>query len=101
RHIFTKAYSPQSNAQIERFNKTIKTKIDKFVHHYDTKHYIEALTKLVENYNNTVHSVTKIKPNDLRAQSNPNPRKEKEVTPEVQEQFDEQKLELRLRHQNG
>lgn len=91
RHIYTKAYSPQSNAQVERFNKTIKTKIYKFMEHYNTQHYLDALPKLVANYNDTVHSVTKRKPDDLHALGNSNPRAEKKVAPEVQEQFDEAK----------
>jgi hypothetical protein len=91
RHIYTKAYSPQSNAQIERFNKTIKTKIYKFMQHYNTQHYIDALADLVKNYNNTVHSVTKRKPIELHALAIENPRSNAKVSLETQAQFDEAK----------
>ncbi len=32
---------------------------------YNTKKYIDILDKLVDNYNNTIHSTTKMKPNDV------------------------------------
>lgn len=45
--------------------------------HYKTRHYIDALPALVENYNNSVHSVTKKKPAELHALGDSNPREAK------------------------
>jgi hypothetical protein len=50
---------------IERFNRTIRSKIDNYMTAYNTKKYIDVLDKLVQNYNNTIHSTTKMKPNDV------------------------------------
>ena len=41
---------------IERFNKTIRGAITKYMTAFKTKSYIGVLDKLVKNYNNTVHS---------------------------------------------
>ncbi len=49
---------------VERFNKTIRGWITKYMTAYRTKKWIDALDKLVKNYNNTVHSSTGAKPQD-------------------------------------
>ena len=41
---------------IERFNRTIKALISKYLTAYNTKKYIDALPDLLYNYNHTVHS---------------------------------------------
>ena len=48
---------------VERFNRTLKTRIWKyFTAHNDTRRYIDVLPQLVNAYNNTTHSSTKMKP---------------------------------------
>ena len=55
-------YKPTSQGLIERFNRTIKGKIFKYMSEKNTKKYVDVLDDLITNYNNTVHSTTKIKP---------------------------------------
>ncbi len=47
---------------VERFNKSIRGWITKYMTAYRTKKWIDALPKLVKNYNTTVHSSTGSKP---------------------------------------
>ena len=48
---------------VERFNRTLKTRMWKyFTAHNDTRRYIDVLPQLVNAYNNTTHSSTKMKP---------------------------------------
>ena len=54
--IFDKALSPNAVMIIERFNRTLRSRIDKYMTTHKTKNYIAVLDKLVENYNETEHS---------------------------------------------
>ena len=60
--IFDKASSPNAMAIIERYNRTIRSKIDTYMKSYDTKKYIDVLDKLVKNYNSTKSYATNYKP---------------------------------------
>ena len=62
KQIFSKPHSPQTNGQIERFNATLKRKMFQLMTSRGTKIYIDALDQLVENYNNTKHSTSKLVP---------------------------------------
>ena len=53
---------------IERFNKTMRGLLDKYMSLNKTKKYIDALPDLIANYNNTTHASTKEAPNDLDQQ---------------------------------
>ena len=64
KHITSKAYTPQSQGIIERFNGTIKRLIDINRQITGKKMWIDDLPKLVENYNESIHSYTKSKPVD-------------------------------------
>ena len=55
-------------ALVERFNRTLKDRMYKYFTANNTKKWIDVLPKLVANYNNTVHSSIKMKPNDVRKQ---------------------------------
>ena len=46
----------------ERFIKTLKDKIYRKMTARDTNKYIDFLSKIVQEYNNTIHSTTKMKP---------------------------------------
>ena len=54
--IFDKALSPNAVMIIERFNRTLRGRIDKYMTTHKTKNYIAVLDKSVENYNETEHS---------------------------------------------
>lgn len=49
----------------ERFIRTIKEKMLKFMSHYGTKRYIDSLGELVRSYNYAVHSRTRMRPVDV------------------------------------
>ena len=55
-------YSEIKGAFIERFNRTLKERIIKYMQIANTKVYINELPKIVDNYNNTKHSTTKQTP---------------------------------------
>lgn len=50
---------------VERFNKTLKNKMTKYMTHKDTQRYIDVLQDLITSYNNTIHSTIKMRPTDV------------------------------------
>ena len=69
-HITSKPYNPRANGAVERFNKTFKHLLAKFMVHFNTKHYLDALPKLVDNYNTTVHDTTGYTPKEVHESGN-------------------------------
>ncbi|KAG0432006.1 Pro-Pol polyprotein [Dictyocoela muelleri] len=59
--IHGRPYHPQSQGQIERFNRTIKERLRKTLSN-DDKKWTDILNRIVYFYNNNVHSATKMKP---------------------------------------
>ena len=49
----------------ERFNKTLRLKIAKYLRHTNKRTYIDVLEKIVSAYNRTVHSQTRMRPIDV------------------------------------
>ena len=47
---------------IERFNRTIKERIFKYLSANNTRKYVDVLDLLVDLYNNTIHSSIKMTP---------------------------------------
>jgi transposase InsO family protein len=64
-HDTVKVKDHKSQSIIERFNQTIKQNIEIFMTMNDTKKIIEALPTIVKQYNNTPHTLTGIKPNEV------------------------------------
>lgn len=60
--FFNKTLSPNSMYMIERFNRTIRTKIDNYMKEYNTHRFVDIIKDLIYNYNNTVHSSIGITP---------------------------------------
>ena len=54
----------------ERWIRTMKEKMFKYFTDYNTNKYIDVLPDLVEDYNNTVHSSTKLTPTDASKEEN-------------------------------
>jgi hypothetical protein len=50
---------------IERWIKTIKEKINKYMTHNNTKRFIDVLPQFIMNYNRSIHSRTKYRPIDV------------------------------------
>ena len=51
-----------SIALIEKFNKTLLNRIKKYLTYADTLNYVDVLSQLIENYNNTEYSTIQEKP---------------------------------------
>ena len=63
---FFTTYNEEIKAYVvERFNRTLKTKMWKYFTKQDTKVYIDVLDDLVESYNDTFHHSIKMKPTDV------------------------------------
>lgn len=50
---------------LERWHRTIRERLMRYMHHAKTKKYLDALEKIVHGYNNTVHSSHGFKPAEL------------------------------------
>jgi len=50
---------------IERFNRTLLSKIKKYFKFTDTLNWVDSLEDFIENYNNTEHSFLQAKPIDI------------------------------------
>lgn len=50
---------------VERFNRTLRGKIYRYITAKNTLRYVDILPQLVEGYNNTVHTATGLPPNDV------------------------------------
>jgi transposase InsO family protein len=62
KHIFSSPYNPKANAIIERFNGTLKRRLEKYLSHLENKNWVSILDQTVNNYNNEIHSTTGYKP---------------------------------------
>lgn len=69
-HNTTRPYSPQSNAIIERFNRTLKSMIYKYFAATDGNEWAAELPEFLANYNGTVHSTLGMAPNDANKPEN-------------------------------
>ena len=69
---------PQSNGNVERFNRTLKRSLEMAMKIKKTKDWPKLLPEIINNYNNTVHDTTGKTPNDLDDESNKSELKEVE-----------------------
>jgi hypothetical protein len=68
-HFFT--WNPDIKASIvERFNRTIKQKVFKYMTYKDTHHYLDILPDMVHSYNNTYHRSIKMTPTEASRPEN-------------------------------
>lgn len=72
-HVLVDAGDKNKMGKIERFNRTLREKIEKYLTANHTNKYIDVLDDLVEGYNNTEHSSIGIEPNQV------DEKKEKEI----------------------
>ena len=66
KQIFTPTHAPM----VERFNRTIKEKLEKYKQASNTKTWFKVLPRIIEEYNNTWHSTIKMKPNEAKKPEN-------------------------------
>ena len=62
----------EKSCVIERFNRTIKENMFKYFSANNTRKYIDVLDILIEQYNNTIHSSTKMTPVEASREVNEN-----------------------------
>lgn len=63
KHLVVKDFAKA--AVVERWNRTIKEKINKYLTFKNTKRFIDVFPYIISGYNNTIHSRTKFKPIDV------------------------------------
>jgi transposase InsO family protein len=59
-------YSPHKAALVERFNRTLKTRMYRYFTHNNTQNWIKVLPDLINSYNNRKHSSIKMSPWEAR-----------------------------------
>lgn len=64
--------SDKKASVVERFNRTLKTRMFKYFTHNETRKYTDILDELVDSYNNTIHSSTKMTPTEASKRENEN-----------------------------
>lgn len=64
-HFFTTTNSNIKCAIVERFNRTLKTKMFKYLTAHSTKRYIDVLSELTHSYNHSMHRTIKMRPADV------------------------------------
>ena len=72
KQILTRQYTPQSNGNIERVNGTIKNYIFQAMVQNRTNDWTTNLPMYVWNYNDSIHSTTKFRPELLHTMNNQN-----------------------------
>ena len=60
----------EKSCVIERFNWSIKEKMFKYFSANNTRKYVDVLELLVDQYNNTIHSLIKMTPMDASRKEN-------------------------------
>ena len=60
------SHNKQKSVVVERFIRTLKNKISKYMTSVSKNVYIHKLDDIVNKYNNTDHSTIKIKPVDVK-----------------------------------
>ena len=66
-HFYTTKDADIKCSIVERFNRTLRGKMFRYFTHKGSYYYLDVLPKLVNSYNNTVHSAIKMTPNDASA----------------------------------
>lgn len=62
--LFT-VHSDKKAVIVERFNRTLMTRLAKWFHYSKTFNYIDIIDKIITSYNKSIHSTTSISPNNV------------------------------------
>ncbi len=71
--VFSSPYLPQSNGVVERFNRTLKDQFRKMTYQAGEEKVVfnqRVLNRLLKAYNNSVHSIIKMSPNEAMKPDN-------------------------------
>lgn len=66
-HEFAQPGDHTRMGKVERFNRTLRGLINKYMTAHQTHEWVSVLPDLTDNYNNAIHSRTKIAPNNVGA----------------------------------
>ena len=69
-HIYS-SFSENNACIVERFNRTMREKMQRYFTFVDNNRYIEVLEGLVESYNNSYHRSIKRTPNSVKKDNEP------------------------------
>lgn len=64
-NFFTSTDDVIKCAIVERFNRTLRTRIYRYLHYYNTRRYIDDLQKIVKSYNNSYHRTIQMSPSQV------------------------------------
>ena len=67
-HFKTPTFTKWKTSVAERANRTIKTRMQRWMSHTKKKNWISVYKQIVENYNNTPHSAHKLAPLDVTSE---------------------------------
>lgn len=84
KHNLNRPGDHKAQSIIERFNKTIRTMIERYLDSRNTLKYINVLDDLIYNYNHSIHSTTKNKPVDVFTLEEPNLQRGENSTPSLE-----------------
>lgn len=65
KHYYSETGDKHKMGKVERFNRTLRGKINKYLKANKTLNWVDVLPQLLQNYNNTIHSSTGYAPNDV------------------------------------
>jgi len=68
-HFFTSTDDEIKCAIVERFNRTLRTKIYRYVYFKNSHRYIEDLQTIVHSYNNSRHRIIKMAPSEVNKEN--------------------------------
>lgn len=64
-NFFTSTDDVIKCAIVERFNRTLRTRLYRYLHYYETKRYIDDLGEIVTSYNNSFHRTIQMSPSEV------------------------------------
>ena len=70
-HFFTTTDDTIKCALAERFNRTLRERIYRYLYHHNTNRYIDVLPRIVEAYNNSYHRTLKMSPVSVKPEHIP------------------------------
>ena len=70
-HYFTTTDGTIKCALAERFNRTFRERIYRYLYHHNTNRYIDVLPEIVESYNNSYHRTLKMSPSAVKPEHIP------------------------------
>ena len=62
--LYFSTFSDKKAAIVERFNRTLKSRMYKYFTEHETRKWIDVIQKIIEGYNNSYHSTIKMTPTE-------------------------------------